>query len=141
MTNQDAPLVGLSESIGMAELPDDPSTMFVRYTSDIVGDPDTGVVHGGVITALLDSASGHAVRDEHAGGDEISIATLDLRIDYMRPAEPGKTIYARADCYKTTRNVAFVRAGAFHDDPDDPIATSVGTFMLGTRSTPREESE
>ncbi len=125
-------------SIGMAELPDDPRTMYVPYSADIVGDPDTGVVHGGVITALLDSASGRAVRDVPTSDDEVSIATLDLRIDYMRPADPGKTIYARADCYKRTRNVAFVRAWAFHDDTDDPIATSVGTFMLGTRNTPRE---
>lgn len=140
MTNTEEPETGLSASIGMTEMPDDPSTMYVPYSDDIVGDPDTGVVHGGVITALLDSASGHAVRDGKPRGDEISIATLDLRIDYMRPADPGQTIYARADCYKKTKNVAFVRAWAFHDDPDDPIATSVGTFMLGTRNTPRETS-
>ncbi len=58
------------------------------------------------------------------------IATLDLRIDYMKPATPGKDLLARAECYKLTRNVAFVRGVAYHDDPSDPIATSVATFML-----------
>ena len=68
----------------------------------------------------------------------VGIATLDLRIDYMRPAEPGKTIKAHAHCYKVTQNVAFVRGAAYHDEnEDEPIATSVGTFMLAAnRATP-----
>jgi uncharacterized protein (TIGR00369 family) len=100
------------------------------YDEKLVGNPDTGVLHGGVITALLDGVSGCAV---FAARTEMTpIATLDLRIDYLRPAEVGKTVRAKATCYKTTRNVAFTRAVAFHDDPDDPIAHSVGTFMLST---------
>lgn len=138
-TTTDLTLVPLSTAIGMAELPDEPGTMFVPYSDEIVGDPDTGVIHGGVITALLDSASGHAVRDAHDMGEDFSIATLDLRIDYMRPATPRQAVRARADCYRTTQNVAFVRAYAYQDDPEDPVATSVATFMLGTRSKPRGE--
>jgi uncharacterized protein (TIGR00369 family) len=100
------------------------------YDAKLVGNPDTGVLHGGVITALLDGVSGCAV---FAARTEMTpIATLDLRIDYLRPAEVGQTVRAKATCYKTTRNVAFTRAVAYHDDPDDPIAHSVGTFMLAT---------
>jgi acyl-coenzyme A thioesterase PaaI-like protein len=40
---------------------------------------------------------------------------------------------ARATCYKVTRNVAFTRAVAYHEDPADPIAHSVGTFMVSTK--------
>ena len=96
-----------------------------------MGNPDTGVIHGGVITTLLDVTSGTAV---YAALDElVPIATLDLRIDYLRAADPGKTVFARATCYKKTRNVAFTRAVAYHDDPEDPIAHAVGTFMQSTR--------
>jgi len=105
------------------------------YDAKLVGHPDTGVIHGGAITALLDGASGAAV---FAALDEmVPIATLDLRIDYLRPAEAHRTVLARATCYKMTRNVAFTRAVAYHDDPDDPIAHSVGTFMVSTRGGPR----
>ena len=62
------------------------------------------------------------------------MATLDLRIDYMRPAEPRKDLYTEAECYRTTVNIAFVRATAYQDDRSDPIATSVATFMLGSAS-------
>jgi acyl-coenzyme A thioesterase PaaI-like protein len=68
----------------------------------------------------------------------VPIATLDLRIDYLRPAEAGRAVRCRASCYKQTRNVAFTRAVAFHDDPGDPIAHSVGTFMISTRGGPRQ---
>jgi uncharacterized protein (TIGR00369 family) len=101
------------------------------YDEKLVGNPDSGVLHGGAITALLDGASGAAV---FAALDElVPIATLDLRIDYLRPAEAGRPVTARATCYKMTRNVAFTRAVAYHEDPEDPIAHSVGTFMVSTK--------
>ena len=101
------------------------------YDEKLVGNPDTGVLHGGAITALLDACSGAAVFA--ALTDWLPIATLDLRIDYLRGGEPGRDIACRAHCYKLTRNVAFTRAVAYHDDEASPIATSAGTFMLGTK--------
>ena len=102
------------------------------YDEKLVGNPDTGVLHGGAITALLDGASGAAVFA--ALEDFVPIATLDLRIDYLRPAEAGKAVLAKATCYKLAKNVAFTRAVAYHEDPEDPIAHSVGTFMLSTKA-------
>ena len=110
----------------------------VPYAAHLVGDPDTGVIHGGVISALLDNASGMAVRsDGSENAEERSMATLDLRIDYMRPAQPREDLFAEAECYRMTSNVAFVRAIAYQRDRDDPIASSVATFMLGTSNKPR----
>ncbi|MFZ5669620.1 MAG: PaaI family thioesterase [Pseudomonadota bacterium] len=100
----------------------------VPYDEALIGDPETGVIAGGVMTTLLDHACGQAV---HIALSEFkTIATLDLRIDYMRPAEPGKDIFARAHCYKITRSVAFVRAVAYDADPADPVAAAQAAFML-----------
>src|SRR6201988_1258916 len=63
----------------------------VPYSAELVGDPDTGVIAGGVVTTLLDHACGQAVMA--ALGVPQAIATLDLRIDYMRAAEPGLDIF------------------------------------------------
>ena len=98
------------------------------YRAELVGDPDTGVLAGGVVTALLDHVSGQAVFA--ACSTPGSIATLDLRIDYMRGAEPGRDLFAHAVCYKVTRSVAFVRATAYEASPDDPVATAQSAFML-----------
>jgi uncharacterized protein (TIGR00369 family) len=101
------------------------------WAEHLIGNPDTGVLHGGAITAMLDACCGAAVFA--ALGELKPIATLDLRIDYLKPAEARRDVASRAHCYKVTRNVAFVRAVAFHDTEDDPIASAAGTFMLGTK--------
>ncbi len=116
-------------------LADDYIEIELPYDTKLVGDPDTGVIHGGAITALLDNASGFVVRPPDFDRARVAIATLDLRIDYMGPATPGRNVIARATCFKRTRTIAFVRALAFHDSPDDPIATCTATFMLGTPNT------
>ena len=106
--------------------------LVVPYKSELVGDPDTGVIAGGVVTTLLDQACGVAVFA--ALNQPVSLATLDLRIDYMRAAEPGCAIYAEAQCYKLTRTVAFVRATAYDRDAADPVATAQAAFMLSGRA-------
>jgi uncharacterized protein (TIGR00369 family) len=116
-------IIELAGPMALFELP---------WDEKLVGNPDTGTLHGGAITALLDGCSGAAVFA--ALTELVPIATLDLRIDYLRPAEAHKPVMCRATCYKTTRNVAFTRAIAYHDDPDDPIAHSVGTFMISTKA-------
>ena len=100
----------------------------VPWDEKLVGDPESGILHGGVITALLDTACGSAVMSMP---EKLrSAATLDLRIDYMRLATQGATVYARAECYRMTRSIGFARAVAYHDDPDDPIASAAGAFMI-----------
>ena len=100
----------------------------VPWREDLVGDPDTGVLAGGLVTALLDHVGGLAV---WVALDRFEpIATLDLRVDYMRAAEPGRDLIAEARCYRLTHSIAFVRAWAFEDGPDDPVAAAQAAYML-----------
>ncbi len=111
------------------------ATFRLPYAAHLVGNPETGVLHGGAISAAMDAACGTAVFQ--ALPRPMVIATLDLRIDYLKPATPGRHVTLHAHCYKVTRNVAFVRGLAYHDDETDPIASGAGSFMLGTRSKQR----
>lgn len=105
--------------------------MTTPWREELVGDPDTDVIASGVVTALLDHTCGLACNA--AAETPMPIATLDLRIDYMRPAAPRTGITAEAICYKLTRSVGFVRAQAWDVDPSDPVATAQASFMLNPR--------
>lgn len=97
------------------------------YSPAIIGNPVNGVVHGGAITTLLDTCCGISTV---CYLPEFEICpTLDLRIDYMHPAEPGKAIYGFAECYRISSTVIFTRGIAYQDDREQPIAHVVGAFM------------
>jgi uncharacterized protein (TIGR00369 family) len=102
------------------------------YKPELVGDPETGVIAGGVLTTFLDQLCGAAALA--ALDTPAIIATIDLRIDYMRPAKPGLDILAEAHCYKIGKSVAFVRASAYEDDPANPIAHAVAAFMVNSNA-------
>lgn len=104
----------------------------VPYRPELVGDPETGVIAGGVITTFLDTICGMAA--VAAMDSPTTVATIDLRIDYMRAAEPGRDVLAEAHCYKLGRSIAFVRAVAFDNTPDNPIAHVACAFMVNSNA-------
>jgi uncharacterized protein (TIGR00369 family) len=100
----------------------------LEYDARLIGVEETGVIASGPIISLMDMATSMAIwvkldRFRHQ-------ATLDMRVDYLRPATPEKCIVGRGECYAVTRSVAFVRGLAHDGDPSDPVAHVTATFMF-----------
>ncbi|MBV1775130.1 PaaI family thioesterase [Burkholderiaceae bacterium DAT-1] len=115
--------IGLEFVLGERER----ATMRIPYDTKLVGNPRTGVLHGGVITSLIDTTSALSVMSMLDRNE--AIATLDLRIDYLRGASPGLAVYCTAECYRLGKQIAFTRATAYQEGNDQPIAHGVATFM------------
>lgn len=106
------------------------------WREDLVGETGSGILATGPIVSLMDMASGMAIWT--ATSEFLAIATLDLRVDYMRPARKGAAVNGRSECYRRTRSAAFVRGIAHDGDPDDPVAHIAGVFMsIGGRRDER----
>jgi uncharacterized protein (TIGR00369 family) len=98
------------------------------YHPDLVGDEASGVLASGPIITLMDMATSFSVWLKR--GQFVPHATLDLRVDYLRPARPGQAVIGRGECYRITRAISFIRGQAHDGDPADPLAHVAGTFML-----------
>ena len=115
----------------LTKIEDGIAEISMPYSEELIGDPRSGVIAGGAVSALMDTCCGAAVMAHPAnpGGT----ATIDLRIDYMRAATPGQSLRTRAECYHVTRSVAFVRATTYDADPEQPVATATGSFTVDGR--------
>lgn len=122
--------IGHGGAIGIAyhDHGDDWAELRLPYDARLIGVAETGIIASGPIISLMDMATSLAIwiRLGHFRHQ----ATLDLRVDYLRPATPGRTIIGRGICYGTTRSVGFVRGMAHDGDAEDPVANVTGTFMF-----------
>ncbi|PCI19688.1 MAG: thioesterase [Piscirickettsiaceae bacterium] len=109
-------------------------TLVLPFSENIIGDPFDRLIHSGAITTLIDTACGGAIFQLQ--NSLRALATLDLRVDYMRSATSGEDVSAYAQCYKLTHTIAFVRATVFTDDINNPVATAMGTFMRSNKEFP-----
>ena len=124
-----------SRALGMTieEMGEGLAVISMPFNKALIGDPETGVIHGGAVSALMDTCGGAAVLAAENG--PTGTATLDLRIDYMRPAESGRDILAEAECYHVTKSVAFCRAWAYHETREKVIAAAQGAFAINKPRT------
>src|SRR5262249_15403517 len=120
-------------------------TLAVDWRDELVGDPETGAFMGGVVTTLLDHATGLSLltRMDDTGRPG---GTMDLRIDYLKPSTRGEPLQVEGQCYRVTRHVAFVRGRAYHParpghSTEDTIAHAAGTYSVDRSSSTVEIGE
>jgi uncharacterized protein (TIGR00369 family) len=123
--------VGHGRALGMqfCDSGENWTELSLPFRDELVGVPECGILASGAIVSLIDTASGTAVWATL--GKFIPLVTIDMRIDYLRPAFRGESVYARCECTKLTSRIAFTRGTAHVGDPAKPIAYSAGTFMIG----------
>jgi uncharacterized protein (TIGR00369 family) len=98
------------------------------YDPRLASNAQTGIMASGPIITLMDMVTSMALWFK--AGKFQPQATLDLRVDYLRPARPCNAIIGRGECYALTKSIGFVRGVAHDGDADKPVAHVAGTFML-----------
>jgi len=99
------------------------------FNSDFCADAAKELIHGGVLTAFMDSAFGLATMLAVPGLR--TTATLDLRVEYLRPAKSRSDLLVFAECYRQTRHIAFNRGRVWFDgDNEKEVATGYASFAL-----------
>ncbi len=102
-------------------------TLTVPFQENLQANNTDKIMHGGVITTLVDVTSASAVT---AIMPEIEgLATIDLRIDHISPPKPEQSIFCTAQCLNEDNNIAYVRASVYQDDANMPFAIATGTFI------------
>jgi uncharacterized protein (TIGR00369 family) len=74
---------------------------------DLIGDPRRPAIHGGVLSTLIDTAGGVAAWS--ALGDDESVSTVDLRVDYLEPAGLKDDLRVSAELVRKGNRVCHVR--------------------------------
>ncbi len=111
-----------------------------KMKEELIGNFVNGILHGGVISSVLDATGGVMVSVgvlKRMGGfpiEEIQksltrIGTIDLRVDYLRPGY-GKYFFSTGSIMRTGRKVAVTRM-ELHNDRDLLIAVGTGTYIVG----------
>ncbi len=104
---------------------------------ELVGNPVRQILHGGVISAVLDVAGGLAIAlasiagktEEAAARHFPNIGTIDLRIDYLRPGR-GKYFIATGRVVRLGGRVAVVHM-ELENDTGEQIATGSAAYIVG----------
>jgi uncharacterized protein (TIGR00369 family) len=97
-------------------------TIRLPYRPEFRRFPEEGGYHGGVIAALVDLAGHAAIYVRH----QRVAPTIDLRIDYLRPA-PGGDLFARAKVLRLGRAIARVDI-VIVDGEENLVALGRGTY-------------
>jgi uncharacterized protein (TIGR00369 family) len=108
--------------------------------NDLIGNAVQGILHGGVISAVLDATGGMtatASAVERMRGlsfeevfDRIArIGTIDMRVDYLRPGR-GTKFYSSGTVMRTGRKVAVTRM-ELKNSEDIMIAVGTGAYIIG----------
>jgi uncharacterized protein (TIGR00369 family) len=101
----------------------------IPFRPELIGDPTRPALHGGVMSALADTAGGAAVwttlEDERA-----RVSTIDLRIDYLRPGQ-SETVVCEATVVRAGNRVGVTDMRIFHPSNEtETIATGKGVYNI-----------
>ena len=141
MANRFLSAIPHCQTLGMSIVSADQTgiTIELPWSEQIVGNRETGVIHSGAVTTLMDTSCG--ISTVAALPSPEACPTLDLRIDHMTTPEPRKSLFATVEAYRVTRNIIFTRGTAWQGNPDNSIAHAVGTFMRLGSLLPKKMSD
>lgn len=124
----------------VTELSAQHASLTMAWQDKLVGNPYQKILHGGVISTLLDTVGGllaaASVIDKlpaeqlaQAPQRLSTLGTIDIRTDYLRPAK-GEQFIASAKLIRSGNKVCVCRM-ELHNEENTQIAYGTGTYLVG----------
>lgn len=100
----------------------------IPFRQELVGDPRTNRIHGGVISTAMDAAGGAACITTLSGMDD-QIATIDIHIDYLQAGRP-EAIIVEGHIIRNGNSIIFTQMTARHQDDDKVLAQARAVYRV-----------
>jgi uncharacterized protein (TIGR00369 family) len=105
----------------------------IPFKQELVGDPRTKRIHGGVISTAMDAAGGAAGITTLSGAKD-QIATVDIHIDYLDPGRP-EDIIVEGQIIRNGNYLVFTQMKAHHEGDDKIIAQGRAVYRVKREGT------
>lgn len=117
--------------IKLLYMADGKSAILIPFRNELVGDPRTNRIHGGVISTAMDAAGGAAGMTTLTS-EKDDISTIDIRIDYLHPGKPDDII-VEGEIVRDGSSIIFTKMSAHHRNSSESISEGRAIYRVKRR--------
>lgn len=114
--------------ITLKEIGEGYALLSMPFRPELVGDPRSNRLHGGLVGALMDSAGGAAAMTTFHSPEDL-LASIDMRVDWLEPSH-AEDVLCEAVLVRSGSAIIVVDMKAWHPNSGEVIAVGRGVYRV-----------